>query len=61
MLYAINEFNKPFQADETRISYLLTETISLLSKLMTKFLQMKHIKSEADVREITFGLAEKTT
>ena len=58
ILPAMNHFCKLFQADETRISYLLPDMPSLLPKLTAKFIQMKHVKSTTDVREVKFELAE---
>ena len=58
ILPVMNDFNKLFQANETGISYLLPERTSLLCMLAVKFVQMKHVKSKADVREVKFELAE---
>jgi len=50
ILPAMNDFNKLFQADVSRISYLLPEVTRILLKLIKK--------SKADVRKVKFELVE---
>ena len=44
ILPMMNDFNKLFQADETRISFLLPEMNRLLRKHLVKFVSMRLVK-----------------
>ena len=42
------------QADETKIGCLTIEMTRLLRKLLVKFVQMRHVKDKADVRDVDY-------
>ena len=44
ILPVLNDFNKVFQADETKVGLLLPETDRLLRKFLGKFVQLQHVK-----------------
>ena len=46
------------QADETKIGCLAPEMNRLLRKLLVKFVRMRHVKAQADVRDVDFASAE---
>jgi len=43
-----------FQADETKIGVLANEMDRLLKKFLAKFVQLRHIKGQADLKQIKY-------
>lgn len=47
-----------FQADETKVGVLLPEMDRLLRKLMVKFVPLRLVRGQTDLREVEFHLRE---
>ena len=47
-----------FQADETKVGALLPEMDRLLHKLMAKFVPLRLLRGQTDLREVKFDLRE---
>ncbi|KAK2172159.1 hypothetical protein NP493_989g02021 [Ridgeia piscesae] len=52
------DFNKLFHADETKVGALLPEMDRLLHKLMAKFVPLRLLRGQTDLREVKFDLRE---
>ena len=51
----LNEFNKLFQNEDSKVGILIPEMDRLLQKLLLKFVQMRHIRPVANLRTIDFA------
>ena len=51
----LNEFNRLFQNEESKVGVLIPEMDRLLRKLLVKFVQLRHIRNVADLRTIDYS------
>ena len=51
----LNEFNRLFQNEESKVGVLIPEMDRLLRKLLVKFVQLRHIRRVVDLRTIDYS------